>query len=147
MIDPSKKHLRVFLEKVQRTTSCSILSNSSIISGFTKDNKRKLGITYHILFVMGIDFSTLNRSLSTFSDGNAKDGPKYTISSTYHSTGSKRELWIVGLIIGGSKNAGKSSLFRYIQAEGNEIPPKRPDVIVSTRVMWTNPFTGERSLV
>lgn len=53
--------------------------------------KTKSDITLHKLFDMGIDFSTLNRSLSTFNDGNAKDGPKYTISSTYHSTGGKRE--------------------------------------------------------
>ena len=86
---------------------------------------------------MGIDFSSLNKPASTFSDGDGSDGPKYTISSQYH----------IGLMIGGTSLSGKNTLFRYLHAGGYVQQSQGLSPIISDRVLWTNPFTKEQALV
>ena len=96
---------------------------------------------------MGIDFSSLNKPASTFSDGDGSDGPKYTISSQYHSKPKCWALAVVGLMIGGTSLSGKNTLFRYLHAGGYVQKPQGLSPIISDRVLWTNPFTKEQALV
>lgn len=97
---------------------------------------------------MGIDFSKVSGSgiAGAIFGGNGTDD--LHISGVYQSRIHLRDQDnIVNLLIGGMKNAGKSTLFRYLQKSSAFVTNTNNLPLFSTSIMWENPISKEKANV